>query len=185
MRIYFICTRTLISNESSHANPTTHVDIAYRTQQVFIKSRVPRYINSHVLTGNSPCINQAIHVLLTHGFCSLNIHILGRHKNYVIINNVHRNECNLVTLGRRKSLLWNRRFRNPRIIHAFASHYSDTKMNFSKRFFPKFSSDKMTLCKNNDQTCFSDARPLGKSLKFSPFRLGFQHHPRGPADENA
>ena len=31
-------------------------------------------------------------------------------------------------------------------------------------FFPKFSSDKMTLCNNNDQTWFSDtltsARPL-------------------------
>ena len=53
--------------------------------------------------------------------------------------------------------------------------------------FPKFSSDKMTLCNVNDQTWFSDtitsARPWG-SLKPSPFKLGFQHHSRGPADVN-
>ena len=57
--------------------------------------------------------------------------------------------------------------------------------------FPKFSSGKMTLCNNNDQTGFSDsltsARPLWASLgslKPSPFRLMF-HHPWGPADVNA
>ena len=48
---------------------------------------------------------------------------------------------------------------------------------------------KVTLCNNNDQTWFSDtltsARPLRVVLKPSPFRLGFQHHPRGPADVNA
>ena len=38
-------------------------------------------INSHVLTGKNPCINQAIHMLLMHGFCTLHIRILGRHKN--------------------------------------------------------------------------------------------------------
>ena len=57
-----------------------------------------------------------------------------------------------------------------------------------KRFF-QFSSDKMTLCNNNNQTWFSDtltsASPLGGSLKPSPFRLGFQHHPQGPADVKA
>ena len=38
-------------------------------------------INSLVLTDKNPCINQAIHVLLMHGFCTLHIRILGRHKN--------------------------------------------------------------------------------------------------------
>ena len=62
-------------------------------------------------------------------------------------------------------------FQNLRIHHAFAHHNSNTKMNFSKRF-PKFSSDKKTLCNNNNQTWFSDtltsARPLGvvKTLAF-------------------
>ena len=37
-------------------------------------------INSHVLTSKNPCINQAIHVLLMHGFCTFYIHILDRHK---------------------------------------------------------------------------------------------------------
>ena len=50
-------------------------------------------------------------------------------------------------LGWRKSLPWNRRFQNLGIIHAFESHYSNTKMKFLK-----FSSDKMTSCNNNDQT---------------------------------
>ena len=44
-------------------------------------------------------------------------------------------------------------------------HYSDKKMNFSKRFFQNLSSEKMTLCNNTDKTWFSDtltsARPLG------------------------
>ena len=30
------------------------------------------------LTSKTPCINQAIHVLLMHDFCTLNIRILGR-----------------------------------------------------------------------------------------------------------
>ena len=38
-------------------------------------------INDHVLTGKKTCNNEAIHVLLMHGFCSLHIRILGRHKN--------------------------------------------------------------------------------------------------------
>ena len=46
----------------------------------------------------------------------------------------------------------------------------------------------MTLCNNNDQTWFSDtlttARPLG-AVKTLAFRLGFQHHPWGPAGVNA
>ena len=60
-------------------------------------------------------------------------------------------------------MLNNRLFQNLRILHAFARHYSNIEMNFSKRF-PKFSSDKMTSCNNNVQTLFSDtltsARPL-------------------------
>ena len=37
-------------------------------------------INSNVLTGKNLCINQAIHVLLMHGFRTLHQHILGRYK---------------------------------------------------------------------------------------------------------
>ena len=55
--------------------------------------------NNHVLTGKNTCINQAIHMLLMHGFCTLHIHILGHHKIDVININVHRNELNLVMLG--------------------------------------------------------------------------------------
>ena len=56
-------------------------------------------------------------------------------------------------LGWRKSLLWNRLFQNIRILHAFARHYCNTKRTF-RSVFPKFSSDKMALCNNNDQTWF-------------------------------
>ena len=38
-------------------------------------------INSHVLTGKTPCINQAIHELLMHGFGTLHIRILDRREN--------------------------------------------------------------------------------------------------------
>ena len=37
-------------------------------------------INSHVLTGKNPCINQAIHVLLMRGLCTLHMRILGHQK---------------------------------------------------------------------------------------------------------
>ena len=73
-----------------------------------------------------------------HGFCTLHIRILGRHKIDIINNNVHRNEHNLVTLGWRKSLLWNRCFQNLRILYAFARYYRNTKMNFSKLFSKVF-----------------------------------------------
>ena len=55
-------------------------------------------INSHVLTGKNPCINQAIHVLLMHGFCTLliRVRILGHNKNDAINSNVHSNERNLL-----------------------------------------------------------------------------------------
>ena len=56
-------------------------------------------IKSHVLISKNPCINQAVHVLLMNGFCTLHIRILGRHKIDVINSNVHRHERNLVTLG--------------------------------------------------------------------------------------
>ena len=63
------------------------------------KKAVSHAINSHVLTGKNPCINQAIHLLSMHGFCTLHIRILGRHKIDVINSNVYINERNLVTLG--------------------------------------------------------------------------------------
>ena len=37
-------------------------------------------------------------------------------------------------------------------------------MNFSKRFFSKFSRDKMTLCNNNDETQLSDTLTSAGSL---------------------
>ena len=55
-------------------------------------------INSHILTGKNPCINQAIHLLLMQGFCKLHA-LLAVTKIDVINSNVHRNEHNLVILG--------------------------------------------------------------------------------------
>ena len=60
---------------------------------------VSHAINSHVLTSKTPCINQAIHMLLMHNFCTLHIHILAITKIDIIKSNVHRNECKLVMLG--------------------------------------------------------------------------------------
>ena len=47
---------------------------------------------------------------------------------------MYRNERNSVTLG---VFAREQAFSNLRILYAFARHYSNTKMNFSKRF-PKF-----------------------------------------------
>ena len=67
------------------------------------------------------------------------IRIIGRHKHLLLNSNVHIKERNLVTLGWSKSLLWNRLFfQNIRLLRAFACHNSNTKMNFSKRFFQSF-----------------------------------------------
>ena len=60
---------------------------------------VSHAINNRVLTGKNPCINQAIYVLLMHGFSPLHIRILGRHKIDVINSSVYRNERNSVALG--------------------------------------------------------------------------------------
>ena len=54
--------------------------LSFLTYIIALKS-MSHAINSHVLTDKNPCINQAIHVLLMHGFCALHIRILGRHKN--------------------------------------------------------------------------------------------------------
>ena len=48
---------------------------------IFSQKAVSQAINSHVLTGKNPCINQAIHMLLMHIFCTLHIRILGHHKH--------------------------------------------------------------------------------------------------------
>ena len=62
------------------------------------------------------------------------------------------------------------------------------EMNFSRQFLHYFLSD-ITQCNINDQTCFSDTLTSAgnprEGLKPSPFRLGFQNLPRGPADVNA
>ena len=55
-------------------------------------------------------------------------------------------------------------------------------MNFPKRL-PKFSSDKMTLCNNNYQTCFSDT--LTSARPTLPFQAQVSTPPSGPADVNA
>ena len=77
-----------------------------------------------------------------------------------------RNERNFndVMMTFYKSMLWNMRYQNLRILHAFARHYSNAKMNFSKPLIKVFG-QRNDLCNNNNQTCFSDtltsARPLG------------------------
>ena len=47
----------------------------------YIKSRVARYQRPCFNWQKPNSINQAFHVLLMHGFCTLHIRILGRHKN--------------------------------------------------------------------------------------------------------
>ena len=69
---------------------------------------------------------------------------------------MHKIERYIVELEWRKSLVWNRRFQNLRILHAFARHYSNTKNELFETFFLKFSRGKLTLCNNDDQTWFSD-----------------------------
>ena len=64
------------------------------------------------------CINQAIHVLLMHGFCTLQIRIQVT-KNDVI----------------KSSDLY---LKNLRILHAFARHYSNTNVNYLKHFLQSF-----------------------------------------------
>ena len=56
-------------------------------------------INSYVLPDKNPCINQAIHALLMHGFSTLHIRILGVTKIDAINSSVYRNERNSVMLG--------------------------------------------------------------------------------------
>ena len=61
-------------------------------------------------------------------------------------------------------------------------HYSNTKNDFSKRFFQSF---QMTKYNNDKQTWFSDTLTSARPLD-GRFRLGFQHlHPRGPVGVNA
>ena len=38
---------------------------------------MPHIINSHALTGEKPCINKAIHVLLMHGYATFNMPVSG------------------------------------------------------------------------------------------------------------
>ena len=58
------------------------------------------------------------------------------------------------------------------------------KKNFSKHFLQGF---RVTKCSNSDQTYFSYTLTSAhrEVFKPSPFRLGFQHLPRGPTDVNA
>ena len=75
-------------------------------------------------------------------------------------------------------LLWNRLFQNLQILQAFARHYSKRKIELFEAFFPKFSSDKITLCNNKDQTWFSDARPL-RVVKTPAFHARVSTPPSG------
>ena len=61
--------------------------IAYKAV-VHVIYLFPHVINSHVIAGTNPCINQTIHMLLIRGFFTLHIRILGRHKNDIIKSNV-------------------------------------------------------------------------------------------------
>ena len=40
-------------------------------------SKAVSHVNSHALTGEKPCINKAIHVLLMHGYATFNMIVLG------------------------------------------------------------------------------------------------------------
>ena len=48
-------------------------------------------INSHVLTVKNQCINPAIHLLLMHGFCTLDIRILGHKKIDITVTCIEMN----------------------------------------------------------------------------------------------
>ena len=129
-------------------------------------------INSHVLIDKNPCINLAIHVLLMHGFCTLHIHILGCPKNWRHQSWSYAWKWTyLMMLGWRMSLICDRCFKTYEYFMLLRAIIVIQKWTF-RSVFPKFSSEKMTLCINNDQTWFSDtltsARPLGgvKTLTF-------------------
>ena len=74
-----------------YANSPERLPLAYTTYCVDVDEDsfyfnycikpVSHAIDSHVLPGKNPCINQAIYVLLMHGFSTLHMRILGRHKN--------------------------------------------------------------------------------------------------------
>ena len=71
-----------------YANSPERLPLAYTTYCVDVEEdfnycviTVSHAVNNRVLTGKSPCINQAIYVLLMHGFSTFHIRILGRHKN--------------------------------------------------------------------------------------------------------
>ena len=81
-------------------------------------------------------------------------------------------------------LLWNRLFQNLQILQAFARHYSNTKNELFEAFFQSFQVTKLLYAIIKIKRGFLMLDPSG-SLKPSPFMLGFQHHPRGPADVNA
>ena len=144
-------------------------------------------INSHVLTTTYPCINKVIHLMLMHGFVVLCISIPGLSQKQTSSSVM----CTVANV-----ILWRRHdfsLCTGSGVFTFAGNVPfraiiDTrKKNFLEAFSPKFSSKKMFLCNNRDQTFFSDsltsARPLGRC--WNPFRLGFQHLPRGPAYVNA
>ena len=73
-------------------------------------------------------------------------------------------------------------FQNVRILHALRAIIV---IQTFRSAFPRFSSDKTTLCNNNDQTWFSDTLTSAGLLGVVKTLARFQRHPRGPADVNA
>ena len=100
-------------------------------------------INSHIFTSTKPCINKAVHELLICCFAVLSI---SKHSGAIIKYDIKMSY----------ELPWKQRFKNVRWEHAFPRHCRNRKKEFFEAFSSKFSSDKMFLCNNSDQTGFSD-----------------------------
>ena len=124
-------------------------------------------INSHVLTGTNPCINKAIHVLLMHRFVVLRISIPGPtqklRSSSVMCIVAHVISCRQhdVSLCPGSTVFKTFAGNMP-----FSANVEYTKKDVFEAFSQRFSSEKMFLCSNSDQTCFSDtftsAGPLGR-----------------------
>ena len=76
-------------------------------KSLFLHKKPARYKQPCVLTSKTPCMDQAIYVLLIHGF------FYFRSVTEMTSSKVKRKEVDMIQsrqLGWRKSLLWNRRF---------------------------------------------------------------------------
>ena len=103
-------------------------------------------INSHALTGEKPCINKAIHVLLRHGYATFNMIVPGPQLccPYEMPTAWPLNEHNP----------WKLRSRD--IGEKAKQNRARNNAKCSKCF--------QLLCNNSDQTCFFNALTFGRSL---------------------